>query len=229
MAMSTFLSNTEPVESKADLRKSLRKTLRKIRNNLPSEQREHSARQISKHLNSLPCVATATSIAGYLVNDGEIDLNPFMQDAVSRNKVMSHTYYSSQSTPASTTFSLPVLHPVCKGHLLFLEYAPHTTLVKNKYNIDEPELACHNVVPTSTIDVILMPLVGFDSKGNRLGMGGGYYDRTLAFTRFTQQRPTLIGIAHDEQEVDSLPFETWDIPVDMIVTPKKTLTFTRAN
>jgi 5-formyltetrahydrofolate cyclo-ligase len=255
--MSEFLPNTESVESKASLRKHLRKSLRKVRNSIPPEQRAHSALQISQQLNSLPCVAAARSIAGYLVNDGELDLSAFMQDAFTRAKdmrkeVTSSIDYSSTSISASastaasaptsaltsapksvlttmpTTFSLPVLHPVCKGHLLFLEYGPHTTLVKNKYNIDEPELACHNVVPTSTIDVILMPLVGFDSKGNRLGMGGGYYDRTLAFTQltqFTQQIPILIGIAHDEQEVETLPFEPWDIPVDIIVTPKRILTF----
>jgi 5-formyltetrahydrofolate cyclo-ligase len=252
--MSEFLPNTESVESKASLRKHLRKSLRKVRNSIPPEQRAHSALQISQQLNSLPCVAAARSIAGYLVNDGELDLSAFMQDAFTRAKdmrkeVTSSIDYSSTSISASastaasaptsaltsapksvlttmpTTFSLPVLHPVCKGHLLFLEYGPHTTLVKNKYNIDEPELACHNVVPTSTIDVILMPLVGFDSKGNRLGMGGGYYDRTLAFTQLTQQKPILIGIAHDEQEVETLPFEPWDIPVDIIVTPKRILTF----
>lgn len=251
MAMSEFLPNTERVESKASLRKHLRKSLRKVRNSIPPEQRAHSALQISQQLNSLPCVAAAKTIAGYLVNDGELDLSAFMQDAFTRAKdmhkeVTSSFDYSSTSLSASTaasaltsgpksalttmptTFSLPVLHPVCKGHLLFLEYGPHTTLVKNKYNIDEPELACHNVVPTSTIDVILMPLVGFDSKGNRLGMGGGYYDRTLAFTQvtqLTQQKPILIGIAHDEQEVETLPFEPWDIPVDIIVTPKRILTF----
>ncbi|WP_081926668.1 MULTISPECIES: 5-formyltetrahydrofolate cyclo-ligase [unclassified Alteromonas] len=249
--MSEFLPNTERVKSKASLRKHLRKSLRKVRNSIPPEQRAHSALQISQQLNSLPCVAAAKTIAGYLVNDGELDLSAFMQDAFTRAKdmhkeVTSSFDYSSTSLSASTaasaltsgpksalttmptTFSLPVLHPVCKGHLLFLEYGPHTTLVKNKYNIDEPELACHNVVPTSTIDVILMPLVGFDSKGNRLGMGGGYYDRTLVFTqitRFTQKKPILIGIAHDEQEVETLPFEPWDIPVDIIVTPKRILSF----
>ncbi|WP_334064378.1 5-formyltetrahydrofolate cyclo-ligase [Alteromonas genovensis] len=242
--MSKFLPNNARAESKASLRKHLRKRLRNVRNSIPPEQRAHSALQISQQLNSLSCVTKARSIAGYLVNDGELDLSAFMQDAFTRTKdmrkeVTSGIDYSSTSTSATisasaptsaftsmpTTFSLPVLHPVCKGHLLFLEYGPHTTLVKNKYNIDEPELACPNVVPTSNIDVILMPLVGFDSKGNRLGMGGGYYDRTLAFTQFTQQKPILIGIAHDEQEVETLPFEPWDIPLDIIVTPKRILTF----
>jgi 5-formyltetrahydrofolate cyclo-ligase len=225
--MSEFLPNTEHTESRA----SLRKSLRKVRNSISAEQRAHSALQISKQLNSLPCVATATSIAGYLVNDGEIDLSAFMQGAFMHDAFMDEAVIenpvakNTSDISSTTTFSLPVLHPVCKGHLLFLEYGPHTQLIKNKYNIDEPKLACTNVVPVSTIDIILMPLVGFDNRGNRLGMGGGYYDRTLAFTRFAQQKPILIGIAHDEQEVDTLPCESWDIPLDTIVTPKRILTF----
>ena len=225
--MSKVVMNTARDESRANLRK----TLREIRNSISPEQRAHSALLINNQLNSLQYVATASSIAGYLVNDGEIDLSAFIQNTFMRAENSNTTLMANtaiKSTPHlsfSTTFSLPVLHPICKGHLLFLEYGPDTPLVKNRYNIDEPELACHNVMPTHCIDVILMPLVGFDNKGNRLGMGGGYYDRTLAFTRFTQQRPILIGIAHDEQEVDSLPYASWDIPLDVIVTPKRILTF----
>ena len=134
---------------------------------------------------------------------------------------------------APKQFALPVLHPVCKGHLLFLFYSSHTALVKNKYKIKEPALSCQNVLPTSQCDVILMPLVGFDIKGNRLGMGGGYYDRTLAFTRtkrhsqdqLSPNNPKLVGIAHDIQKVKSLPIAPWDVPLDAIVTPTRTLIF----
>ena len=78
------------------------------------------------------------------------------------------------------TIVLPVLHPFSKGHLLFLRYNPHTTMIKNRYGIAEPALDCQNIVPLAQIDWLFMPLVGFDRQGNRLGMGGGYYDRTLA-------------------------------------------------
>ncbi|GFD71870.1 5-formyltetrahydrofolate cyclo-ligase [Tenacibaculum sp. KUL113] len=200
-------------------RTALRKELREARRALSAVQQEEAARGIAEQLHQLPLLKRARNIAGYLVNDGEVDLGPYIAS-------------QWQSTP-SKQFALPVLHPVCKGHLLFLFYSSHTALVKNKYKIKEPALSCQNVLPTSQCDVILMPLVGFDIKGNRLGMGGGYYDRTLAFTQTKRhsrdqlcpKNPKLVGIAHDIQEVKSLPIAPWDVPLDAIVTPTRTLIF----
>lgn len=203
-------------------RKTLRKSLRTARKSLPDSTQREAANAITTQLNHFfasvlsrhsnksaePKTINATS---YLVNDGEVNLSHFMQQA--------------RRTLPNIRFSLPVLHPICKGHLLFLNYDENTALVKNKYNIEEPALACPSVIPSAQLDVILMPLVGFDTKGNRLGMGGGYYDRTLAFTKRTTKKPLLIGVAHDVQEVDSLPIAPWDIPLDAIVTPTRLLQF----
>lgn len=72
------------------------------------------------------------------------------------------------------------------------------------------------------MDIILLPLTGFDARGNRLGMGGGFYDRTLAFRqRAGQRRPLLVGIAHACQEVPLIPSASWDIPLDRIVTDRQ--------
>lgn len=200
-------------------RTALRKELREARRALSAVQQEEAAYGIAEQLHQLPLLNHARNIAGYLVNDGEVDLGAYIT--------------SQWQSPPSKQFALPVLHPVCKGHLLFLFYSSHTALVKNKYKIKEPALSCQNVLPTSQCDVILMPLVGFDIKGNRLGMGGGYYDRTLAFTRtkrhshdqLSPNNPKLVGIAHDIQEVKSLPIAPWDVPLDAIVTPTRTLIF----
>lgn len=200
-------------------RTALRKELREARRALGAVQQEEAAVGIAEQLYQLPLLKHASNIAGYLVNDGEVDLG---------------LYIASQwQSTSSKQFALPVLHPICKGHLLFLFYSSHTALVKNKYKIKEPALSCQNVLPTSQCDVILMPLVGFDIKGNRLGMGGGYYDRTLAFTQtkrhsqnqLSPNNPKLVGIAHDIQEVKSLPIAPWDVPLDAIVTPTRTLIF----
>lgn len=95
-------------------------------------------------------------------------------------------------------------------------------MTHNRYGILEPQLNCSHVSPVAQLDMILMPLVAFDSKGNRLGMGGGFYDRTLAhLPKNKAQRPTLIGIAHQCQFVDALPVASWDIPLDYIITDER--------
>jgi 5-formyltetrahydrofolate cyclo-ligase len=93
----------------------------------------------------------------------------------------------------------------------------------NRYGILEPKLNCSQICPLPELDYVLMPLVAFDKFGNRLGMGGGFYDRTLArlYEQHWQQ-PQLIGLAHACQQVDELPIESWDVPLKTIITPDKT-------
>ncbi len=75
-------------------------------------------------------------------------------------------------------------------------------------------------------EILIVPLVAFDSRGGRLGYGGGFYDRTLEMLR--RSRPTLaIGFAFDAQQADDLPLETTDQPLDMMVTESRILQFTR--
>lgn len=186
------------------LRKALRTELRAARRQLSAPQQTLAAEGVSCQLSQHFSNSCRLKMGVYLANDGEVDLSHFIN-----------------STQKLFSFSLPVLHPICKGHLLFLEYLSDTHLTNNKYGILEPELACHHVVPTHELDVILMPLVGFDNDGNRLGMGGGYYDRTLAYTRHAIKKPMLIGVAHDLQRVDRLPYASWDIPLNAIVTPTR--------
>ncbi len=209
----------EPLEArcmvKSTSRKTLRKTLRALRNGLSDSQQQHASFAVRDSLLTLPEITYASSVACYLPNDGEVDLRPFMHACWGLNQA------SERHT------SLPVLHPVCKGHLLFLRYTDKTPMRVNKYNIEEPILACPDVIPTFQHQVILMPLVGFDANGNRLGMGGGYYDRTLASIQTRTIEPKLIGIAHDCQQVDKLPVQSWDIPVNAIVTPTQQLSFNR--
>jgi 5-formyltetrahydrofolate cyclo-ligase len=76
-------------------------------------------------------------------------------------------------------------------------------------------LAPEELAPKAVPDVVLMPLLGFDGKGTRLGYGGGYYDRTLAALA---SKPRLIGLAFAAQEVDFIPRGDHDIPLDSVVT-----------
>ncbi len=93
----------------------------------------------------------------------------------------------------------------------------------NRFGIIEPQLNCQQIVPLSTIDIICTPLVAFDQQGNRLGMGGGFYDRTLTQWHHQRLGPYPIGLAHDCQEVDSVPTEHWDVPLPEILTPTRRL------
>ncbi|RUO80798.1 5-formyltetrahydrofolate cyclo-ligase [Idiomarina tyrosinivorans] len=118
--------------------------------------------------------------------------------------------------------ALPVLHPLNPGQLLFQHYDPEVPMTKNRYGIAEPALHCGRIIPLSRVRFLFMPLVGFDATGQRLGMGGGYYDRTLAHWQ-RGDYPDLIpiGLAHDCQRVDNIPAEHWDIPLPHIITPSK--------
>jgi 5-formyltetrahydrofolate cyclo-ligase len=109
--------------------------------------------------------------------------------------------------------------PVVKGKgtpLIFRLYNPGDELVLGAMNILEPTAS----VPAVEPDILLVPLLAFDRHGNRLGYGGGYYDRTLAALR--AQKPILAtGIAFACQEVAAVPVSSNDARLDKIVTEFK--------
>jgi 5-formyltetrahydrofolate cyclo-ligase len=152
-------------------------------------------------------------IAFYLASQGEIDPGLLMQQALKAGK---QAY-------------LPVLRQRPEHGLWFAPYRTGDPLYNNRYLIPEPAIhRCRPVMPWA-IDLIFMPLVAFDEYGNRLGMGGGYYDRTLAFKRLRRhwRGPKLIGLAHELQRVDQLPTEPWDIPMDAVITEQNIYHFPR--
>jgi 5-formyltetrahydrofolate cyclo-ligase len=85
-------------------------------------------------------------------------------------------------------------------------------LEEGAYGIMEPKTTCKKVLPDD-IDLALIPGVAFDKKGHRIGFGKGYYDRLE--TKLTCKK---IGIAYDFQIVDEIPFESHDLPVDLLIT-----------
>ncbi len=185
------------------LRTSIRKKIRQQRQSLSPEQQSQFAQQAAKQVLAHPKIKPATNIALYLSFDGELDTRPLIQQLWQQNKQI----------------YLPILHPFSRHHLLFLTYSPDTPLIRNRLNIDEPQLDVRQVLPVSELDVMFIPLVAFDCTGQRLGMGGGFYDRTLA--KWPQQNFYPIGLAHDIQLVEKLPSASWDIPLPEIMTPKK--------
>jgi 5-formyltetrahydrofolate cyclo-ligase len=123
---------------------------------------------------------------------------------------------------------LPVLCDRPDLTLRFAPYQPDSCMRTNSFGIDEPDIPHRSLLSVHDLDLLLMPLVAFDSQGNRLGMGGGYFDRTLAFRNQSDGslRPHLLGVAFAFQQVAAVPTEAWDIPLDSIVTDHGVLTIT---
>ena len=194
-------------------RSELRKELRLRRQAISNEQQTFNAKQLGYILSHHPKIIESQSIAIYLTHDSEPDLEPFIEWCFSQNKAL----------------YLPVLHPFSSGQLLFLRYQQDTPMVSNKYDILEPKLDVTKVIPFAMLDTVLVPLVGFDSFGNRLGMGGGFYDRTLQHRKNRaieeEKQPFPIGIAHDCQLVTEIPIQSWDIPLPEIITPSQRFTW----
>lgn len=156
----------------------------------------------------LNVLASSEHIALYLANDGELDTYPLIQALWQLGKIV----------------YLPVVHPFAAGYLLFVRYDKDTLLYPNKFGIPEPLAECHRLLPVNQLDIVFTPLVAFDNRGNRLGMGGGFYDRTLSQLP-PDSHYKIIGLAHSCQQVEALPIEAWDIPLKQIITPGKYFDF----
>ncbi|AKL10497.1 TPA: 5-formyltetrahydrofolate cyclo-ligase [Kluyvera intermedia] len=182
-------------------RQEIRKIIRQRRRALTAEQQEQFSVAAAARMMAYPPVVMAHTVALFLSFDGELDTQPLIE----------------QLWRSGKRVYLPVLHPFSAGNLLFLQYHPHSELVINRLKIQEPKLDVRDVLPLAQLDVLITPLVAFDSQGQRLGMGGGFYDRTLQNWQRYSLQP--VGYAHDCQHVDVLPAQEWDIPLPAVVTP----------
>lgn len=181
---------------------------RKRQTIMPNEQHQ-AAIQLTQHVIEATIFQQSRHIAFYQAVRGEIDPLSILQIAAEQNK---NCY-------------LPILDPKENNQLCFMHYKPGDALNLNRYKILEPKFDPAKIIVPSDLDLVLVPLVAFDDKGNRLGSGAGYYDRTLAFLSQKQRpaKPYLLGLAYDWQRVDSLSAETWDISLDSVATEKGVL------
>ena len=191
-------------------RRQLRQTLRQKRRSLSFEEQRQASERLALNLLRHPDLHRARHIGIYLANDGEIDPHVYLD--IARRK--------------GIRFYLPVLHPIHEGRLVFSPYYDGVELTANRFGIPEPGFSKGLRRPAWALDAVLFPLVGFDEQGGRLGMGGGFYDRTFAFSRIRPRlAPKLIGLAHDFQKVRKLPVEPWDVPLHSVVTDKRRYRF----
>ena len=192
-------------------KKALRQALRRARRALPPRRAQAAAKAVAERVCRHKAWQRAQHVAIYLSGDGELDTGPLI-DAARR---------------AGKTVYLPVIRPprgragrraaITQGSLVFRQHRQGAVLKRGVLWVLEP---VRGVSPTrflAKIDLMIMPLVGFDDSGYRLGMGGGFYDRTLA-GRGRFRRPYRLGIAHACQRVAELPHDPWDQRLDTCVT-----------
>ncbi|WP_252272473.1 5-formyltetrahydrofolate cyclo-ligase [Pseudomonas subflava] len=187
-------------------RAALRRQLRQARRTLSPQQQKRAARDLYRQLAQHPLFRRARHIALYLPNDGEIDPRPLLREAQCRGKA---TY-------------LPVLSAWPRNRMRFQRVRMHEAMVRNRFRIEEPLTNPKRQRKVWTLDLVLLPLVGFDAHGGRLGMGGGFYDRSLAYRHLRKNwhKPTLLGVAHDCQRVDRLALASWDVRLGAVVTDR---------
>jgi 5-formyltetrahydrofolate cyclo-ligase len=186
-------------------RNQLRQELRIKRRSLNPKQQAEAAINLLKNILKLPVYLKSKHIAVYLSSDGEMDLQPLIH----------------QSWAMGKKVYLPVIKPNKSRELWFVEYTPQTELISNRFKILEPDPNKNHKLPAHLLDIVFMPLVGFDEQGNRLGMGGGFYDTTFAFKKEKpKSKPVLIGVAHECQRTESINVEGWDVTLDLVVTDK---------
>jgi len=188
--------------------KALRARIRQQRRTLSDTEREHAAFLLCERIASSRIFQHSKHIAFYLSNDGEIDLSLLIKHAWQQGKQV----------------YLPVLAEPNTQKLWFIPYTPTTKLKNNRFGIAEPvQLPKTRLRKTLSLDLILMPLVAFDQQGNRVGMGGGFYDRSLAFLKNRQHwlKPNLLGVAYELQKQEQLEINPWDVPLQAIATEKK--------
>jgi len=181
-----------------DARQRLRTALRESRRAIPARQRIAAAERLAAHLAALPFAPCTGHVAGYWAMDGEIALNTWQL-----------------RLPPSVHYCLPVLHE--DGGLRFAPFTPGAALTANRFGIPEPDLPASDLLPAHAMTLVVLPLVGFDEAGHRLGMGGGWYDRSFGFRRTRPAPPYLVGAGFAQQQVQpGLIPQPWDVPLDAV-------------
>ncbi len=183
-------------------RNALRSELRARRRQLSAAERIAAASGVAESLLQLAEFITDAHVAGYWAIDGELPLHSVVASLRSRGQ----------------QYLLPRV--VGPRALRFAQWRPGVSLESNRYGIPEPVCSEDELRDADLIDVVLLPLLGFDREGHRIGYGGGYYDATFAFLRERTQaaQPLLVGVGYDAQRVESIAPSSWDVSLDYVAT-----------
>lgn len=184
-----------------------RRQLRLARRAIPASERISAAERMASQLLQLPFAPQSGFVGGYWAVDGEIALHAWQVQL-----------------PAGCTYCLPVLHE--DRRLRFAPWRPGSALVTNQYGIPEPDMPADALLEPEAMAFVVLPLVGFDTAGHRLGMGGGWYDRSFAFRQTDNRPPWLVGAAFSFQLLaEPLASAAWDVAMDAVCSERETLLF----
>ena len=186
-------------------RNNLRRDLRNRRRQLSLLQQQSAADRLYHLVMRWNLFMKSGRIAFYFASDGEIDPLAILFRALQMGKAC----------------YLPVLSPYQHNKVCFAPFRKGDALQPNRWGILEPVASVRSFIAPWSLNLVFVPLVGFDATGNRLGMGKGYYDRTFAFrARRDGPAPRLIGLAHECQRAEAIPVSDWDIPLDGVVSDR---------
>lgn len=193
----------------------LRKRLRAIRRDIPAETRKRAGSALVRLALAHRLLAHKRRIGLYIPAKGEIDCLPLLDRALHMGAAC----------------FLPVVPGARQRRLWFSRLGPGEHWSLNRYDIPEFGHRQFQRRRASTLDILFMPLLGFDEKGCRMGMGGGYYDTSLDFLvkRKHWHKPRLIGLAFEAQKVASLPADPWDVPLDGVLTERRFYRFSNGS
>ena len=173
-----------------------RKAGREARQAMTPEQRAAKSAVICEKLKTLPELQQAKTIFSYLAMWDEVNLAAFDDWARANGK--------------------KVAYPVCgkRGQMEIYVPASMDELIKDRYDITAPDPARSERVEPADVDVILVPMVAYDKDNWRMGQGGGFYDRYLVRSPESKH----IAVAFTEQEMAHIVRDSYDMPMDMVVT-----------
>ena len=190
-----------------EYRKTLRQEILRQRRVITDETALEAGKKIAEVLKGHPFFFSRKIVGSYISTRGEISTEPVNEFLLDNHELL-----------------LPFMDVHIRGHMDFYSFRRNDPLIENRFHILEPENKAENLVIPDAIEAMIVPTVGFDLKGNRMGMGGGYYDRIL---KKVSSQCLLIGIAYDFQRMEQVPIEHWDMPLDEVITPTHHYVFNR--
>ena len=183
----------------------IRKRFRAERNAIEPATRARWSKQICDQFVQLDSYKSSHHIAAFLASDGEADPIELMRVAVEDGKQVFVPIVVGKAKP-----------------LKFAPWQPDCEMRENRFGIFEPAVEKSDWIEASELDFVVTPLVAFDERCNRIGVGGGYYDRSFAYLKQTSSKAThLVGFAFELQRIETIQPKSWDVSLEAVVTESK--------